>query len=61
MGRFSDEIKRLTLDPGARRMGEIADQLEAEILDIKRRCCPEGPDLRARHPPPPPPPEPPAE
>ena len=31
MGKYADEIKRLTLDPGARRLGEIADQLAADI------------------------------
>lgn len=39
MGKFSDEVKRLTLDPGARRLGEIADQLESAIEDIRQQCC----------------------
>lgn len=50
MGKFTDEIRRLTMDPGARRMGEIADQLAAQIEDMKQRCCPDGPDLRERSP-----------
>lgn len=43
---YSDEIKKLTGDAGARRLGEIADVLIARL----NQCCPEGPDLRARGP-----------
>lgn len=39
MGKYLDEIKRLTLDPGARRLGEIADQLAAEVEYIRTHCC----------------------
>lgn len=52
MGKYSDELKRLTLDPGARRLGEIADQLSIAIEEIRQRCC-SGPDVAARPEPPP--------
>lgn len=41
---YADEIKKLTTDPGARRLGEIADSLLARL----NSCCPEGPDARAK-------------
>lgn len=39
MAKYTDEIKRLTLDPGARRLGEIADALAAELTKIRNDCC----------------------
>ena len=36
MGKYTDEIKRLTLDPGARRLGEIADKLAADIAAVRK-------------------------
>lgn len=47
MGKYADEIKRLTLDPGARRLGEIADQLAADIA----RCCGSSVPLQPAAPP----------
>lgn len=38
MGKYTDEIKRLTLDPGARRLGEIADKLAADIAAVRKDC-----------------------
>lgn len=52
MGKFKDEIKRLTLDPGARRLGEIADQLQAELDKIRKDCCPAGPSAQPQPEPP---------
>lgn len=37
-----EEIARLTFDPGARRLAELVDVLEAELATLKRRvdqCC----------------------
>jgi len=38
---YADEIKGLTGDPGARRLGELVDLL-TERLD---HCCPREPDV----------------
>lgn len=50
MGKFTDEIKRLTLDPGARRLGEIADLLQAQIDKIRKDCCIEKPAVQPQPP-----------
>lgn len=50
---YADEIKKMTSDPGARRLGAIADDLEAKLVVLQRKvaaCC-EGPDLRSDQPP----------
>lgn len=52
MGKYTDEIKRLTLDPGARRLGEICDQLQAELDKIRKDCCPPGPSSQPQPQPP---------
>ncbi len=39
---IADEIKLLTTDPGARRLAEIADQIQEQV----NRCCDCGSDLR---------------
>ena len=38
---IADEIKLLTTDPGARRLAEIADQIQEQV----NRCCDYGSDL----------------
>lgn len=43
---IADEIKLLTTDPGARRLAEIADQLQEQV----NRCCDCGSDLRSAAP-----------
>lgn len=48
MGKYLDEMKRMTVDPACHRLGEIADQLTARLDEIERRCCY---DVDARHPP----------
>lgn len=50
---YADEIKKMTSDPGARRLGAIADDLAAkiEVLERKVAACCEGPDLRSNQPP----------
>lgn len=35
MGRFLEEMQRLTIDPACHRIGEIADQLSDRIA----QCC----------------------
>lgn len=35
MGRYLDEMRRLTIDPACHRIGEIADQLSDRIA----QCC----------------------
>ena len=56
MGKYLDEMKRMTVDPACHRLGEIADEL-SERLDRVERCCCEHSDLRpapiASEPPPP--------
>ncbi|MFO0572387.1 MAG: hypothetical protein U1A78_00170 [Polyangia bacterium] len=39
MVKYLDEIKRLTTDPGARRLGEIVDLLLQRIESIETNCC----------------------
>lgn len=41
MGKRADEIRKLTMDQGARRAAEILDLLEARL----NACCPPGPSL----------------
>jgi hypothetical protein len=36
MGKYLDEVKKLTRDPGAHRAAEICDALEARL----NVCCP---------------------
>lgn len=36
MGKYLDEVKKLTRDPGAHRVAEVCDQLEARL----NVCCP---------------------
>jgi hypothetical protein len=40
---ISDEIRKLTTDPGARRLGQLLDQLK-DRLDV---CCPPPAPLKA--------------
>lgn len=45
------EIKKLTIDPGALRLAEIADAQAAQLDALKKRlddCCPPGGMLTAR-------------
>ena len=42
---YADEIKGLTGDPGARRLGEIADELTERL----NHCCPREPDFASRN------------
>jgi len=51
---YAEEIKTLTGDAGARRLGEIVDALTARL----NQCCPEGDPVRPRDPPAPPSPAP---
>ena len=46
---YRDEIRKLTLDPGARRLAEIADAQEERLkrLEVKVADCCEGPELRS--------------
>lgn len=56
---FRAEIAGLTVDPGARRLGEIADQQQAQLDRLQsmvEACC--GADLRPAAPTPPAPPTP---
>jgi hypothetical protein len=52
---YADEIKKMTSDPGARRLGAIADDLAAKIAVLEKKvadCCgSEGTSLRASQPP----------
>ena len=52
---YADEIKKMTSDPGARRLGAIADDLAAKIAVLEKKvadCCgSEGTALRANQPP----------
>jgi ABC-type Zn2+ transport system substrate-binding protein/surface adhesin len=43
---IAEEIKLLTTDPGARRLAEIADQIQEQV----NRCCGYGSDLRPEAP-----------
>jgi hypothetical protein len=48
MGKYLDEVRKLTRDPGAHRAAEVLDQLEARL----NVCCPvvdpnPEPDARA--------------
>lgn len=50
---YRDEIRKLTLDPGARRLAEIADAQEEKLKDLAAKvaaCC-DGPDIRPDPPP----------
>lgn len=50
---YRDEIRKLTLDPGARRLAEIADAHEERLKNIEAKvaaCC-DGPDIRPDPPP----------
>lgn len=50
---YADEIKKMTSDPGARRLGAIADDLAAKIAVLEKKvadCC-EGPEFRPDQPP----------
>ncbi len=45
----ADEIKRLTSDPGARRLGEILDTVLTRISVLEEKvasCCGDGDDAR---------------
>ena len=53
MAKYVDEIKRLTTDPGARRLGEIVDLLLQRIEKLETDCCPHN-DLAPTQPPQPP-------
>lgn len=50
---YRDEIRKLTLDPGARRLAEIADAQEERLknLEAKVAACCDGPELRPETPP----------
>ena len=39
MGKYLDEMKRMTVDPACHRLGEIADLLSDRLDDIEQRCC----------------------
>lgn len=45
---YYDDIKKLTLDPGARELAKIADAMEARVKVLEQKvaeCCgSEGPD-----------------
>lgn len=46
MTTVADEIKKLTSDPGARRLGEYIDKLQAQITTLQQKvadCCDPSP------------------
>lgn len=55
---YSDQVRVMTVDPGARFLAGVCDELQAKLDALKVRvddCCPDGPAPLAPPSPPAPP------